>query len=70
LLDRSLDAARALVALSPIAFALTKRQTRRIALDHLARDSARTDAEAMEIWCADETLARVRDYVARTLRKN
>ena len=30
---------------------------------------ARIDAEVTDIWCADTTLARIKDYVARTLKK-
>jgi enoyl-CoA hydratase len=69
LMDRAVTAAKALAALSPEAFAITKRQTRQPAMERLARDGARIDAEAMQIWSADDTLARVRDYVARTLKK-
>ena len=69
LLDRALAAATTLAALPPQAFTQTKRQTRQDAYERLRRDGARIDAEAMQIWCAEETLARVRDYVARTLKK-
>jgi enoyl-CoA hydratase len=69
LLDRAAAAAKTLAALPPKTFAQTKRQTRAAAFERLARDGARIDAEVTEIWCADETLARVRDYGARTLRK-
>jgi enoyl-CoA hydratase len=71
LLDRALAAARMLAALSPAAFALSKRQTRQGALERLASAASRDlDAEVTRIWCAPDTLARVRDYVARTLRKS
>jgi enoyl-CoA hydratase len=69
LLERAVAAAATLAALSPQTFALTKRQTRQPAFDRLERDGARIDADAMQIWSADETLARVKDYVARTLKK-
>jgi len=69
LLDRAITAAQALAALSPPAFALTKRQTRAAALDRV-QQSADVDAQVTALWCADETLARVRDYVARTLKKS
>ena len=67
LMERAVAAARSLAALSPPAFALTKRQTRAPALERLAR--ADVDAAITRIWTAPETLARIRDYVARTLRK-
>jgi enoyl-CoA hydratase len=67
LLDRAVAAAAKLAALSPVAFALTKQQTRAVAFQQLARAGAEGDVIAL--WCADETLARVRDYVSRTLKK-
>jgi enoyl-CoA hydratase len=68
LLDRTIAAATALSALSPPAFALTKRQTRAPALERM--ESAETAAAIEQIWTAPETLDRIRDYVARTLRKS
>ena len=70
LLDRAVAAAMTLAALSPAAFALTKRQTRQPALERLDRAGRTVDAEVEEIWTAPETLERIRDYVARTLRKS
>jgi enoyl-CoA hydratase len=67
LLDRAVEAAKALAALPPKAFALSKRQTRQPALERM-KDSE-LDAAIEQIWTAPETLASVRDYVARTLRK-
>lgn len=69
LLGRALAAARTLAALSPEAFALTKRQLRQPVTERLARDGARIDAEVTEIWTRPDTLARIRDYVARTFKK-
>jgi len=51
----------------PQAFALSKRQIRQPALDRM-KDPV-LDAAVERIWTAPETLARIRDYVARTLRK-
>jgi enoyl-CoA hydratase len=68
LMERAVAAAKSLAALSPPAFALTKRQTRAPALERLAH--ADVDAAVTQIWTAPETLARIRDYVARTLRKS
>jgi enoyl-CoA hydratase len=69
LLDRAIGAASTLAALPPEAFALTKRQTRRAAFTQTASGADVTDAEIEQIWTAPETLARIRDYVERTLRK-
>jgi enoyl-CoA hydratase len=68
LLDRAIDAANTLAALSPAAFAITKRQTRGPAVERLQR--ADVDADIDRIWTAPDTLARIRDYVSRTLRKS
>src|SRR5262245_44405415 len=69
LIDRAVAAAEQLAALSPKSFALTKQQMRHAAHERLQRDGARVDAEVQEVWCAPDTLARIRDYVARTLKK-
>lgn len=66
---RAFSAAMALAALSPEAFALSKRQTRQPSLERLERVASRTDDEVTRIWCAYDTLDRIRDYVARTLKK-
>ena len=71
LLDRAVAAAQTLAALAPSAFELTKRQTRQPSFERLASPASRDiDAEAMRIWTAPDTIARVREYVARTLRKS
>jgi enoyl-CoA hydratase len=62
-----MGAARALAALQPAAFALTKRQIRAPFLERMTRGDL--DAAIEQIWTAPDTLARIRDYVARTLRK-
>ena len=67
LLERAVEAANALAALPPKAFALSKRQIRQPALQRM--QAADVDAAVEQIWAAPETLARIRDYVARTLRK-
>jgi enoyl-CoA hydratase len=70
LLDRAVAAAGALAALPPAAFAVTKRQTRQPAFTGSASGGEVTDAEIEQIWTAPETLACIRDYVERTLRKS
>jgi enoyl-CoA hydratase len=67
LLERAFAAAKALAALPPAAFALTKTQTRQDALERIERDARAVEIE--RIWTSPETLARIRDYVARTLGK-
>ena len=68
LLERAVAIAKGPAALSPAAFALSKRQTRAPALARM--EDADVDATVAQIWTAPETLARIRDYVARTLRKS
>ena len=69
LLDRAVAAAQTLAALSPEAFALSKRQTRQPSLERLERDGRRIDDDVTRIWCAHDTLDRIKAYVARTLKK-
>ncbi len=67
LLERAAAAAKALAALPAGAFAVSKSQTRQLALERIERDARGSEVE--RIWASPETLARIRDYVARTLRK-
>ena len=69
LIDRALAEAKALGTLPPATFAMTKGQIRQPVIDRMAKHGPRVDALAEKIWTAPETLALVRDYVARTLRK-
>jgi enoyl-CoA hydratase len=68
LLPRAIAHAKTLAALPASAFALTKRQTRALALERIAKDAEREEID--DIWTAPETLSRIRAYVARTLRKS
>ncbi len=70
LMDRALTAANALAALPAATFALTKSQIRQPLIDRMTKDGARVDALAEQIWTSPDTLAHVRDYVARTLKKS
>ncbi|MFL5065134.1 MAG: enoyl-CoA hydratase/isomerase family protein [Xanthobacteraceae bacterium] len=70
LLDRAVAAAETLAALSPAAFALTKMQSRRAVQDTLQRAGASIDPAVHEMWLDPDTLARMRDYIARTLKKS
>jgi enoyl-CoA hydratase len=69
LLERALAAARALAALPPTTFAMTKGQIRQPLIDRMAEHGARVDTLAEKIWASADTLAHVREFVARTLRK-
>ena len=68
LIKRAVLAAQTLAALSPPAFALSKRQLRATAVQRIAH-TRHIDEEVTRLWCADETLVRVRDYVSRTFKK-
>jgi enoyl-CoA hydratase len=70
LTERALSAAKTLAALSPAAFAATKEQLRQQAADNLARHGARVDARVEQIWASDETLRNIREFVAKTIKKN
>ncbi|MCC6779740.1 MAG: enoyl-CoA hydratase/isomerase family protein [Hyphomicrobiales bacterium] len=69
LLERAVTTATRLADLSPAAFALTKQQIRQPTLDRVeeARDNVAAEVDAL--WAAPQTLARIRDYAERTLRK-
>ena len=70
LIERATAAAQQLAQLSPPAFAQAKKQIREAVSERLALTGAPTDKVVTEIWAAPETLARIRDYVARTLRRS
>lgn len=69
LMEDALAVAEELAELSPAAFAMTKAQIREPARERLAKSGAATEQAVTDIWCADETLKRIGDYVAKTLRK-
>jgi enoyl-CoA hydratase len=70
LMEDAAAVAQELALLSPAAFAQTKSQIRQAVTERLAQSGAVTDKTVTEIWTAPETLARIRDYVARTLKKS
>jgi enoyl-CoA hydratase len=70
LMENAMAAARRLAALPAFAFAQTKTQMRQPVVERLERSGAAIDKIATEIWAAAETLDRIRDYVARTLKKS
>jgi len=69
LLDEAINAANAMAALPPAAFAITKNQLREPALARIREGRARFDAAIHEYWAAPATLDTIRDYVQRTLKK-
>jgi enoyl-CoA hydratase len=69
LIDDALAVAQELAEISPAAFAQTKAQMRAPVAERFAISGAVIDKTVTDIWCAPETLARVREYVDRVLRK-
>jgi enoyl-CoA hydratase len=69
LLDAAIAQAEKLAAIRPEAFALTKRQMRRLVLDALKRHRG-ADRAVTKMWLAPESSASIRDYVTRTFKKS
>jgi len=69
LMADAIAVAQELALLLPPAFAQTKRQIRQTVSERIARSGDATDRTVTEMWCAPDTLARIRDYIARTLNK-
>ena len=61
--------ARQLAALPAEAFALAKRQLRDRTLSHAKHYAHELDGDALELWKAPETHARIREYLAKTVKK-
>ena len=70
LMERAMAAAQNLAALSPAAFTQTKMQIRAPVSERIAQSGTATDKSVTDIWAAPATLAYIRDYVARTLKKS
>jgi enoyl-CoA hydratase len=70
LIEDAIAVAQALALLSPAAFAQTKMQIRQAVTERMAQSGEATDKAVTAIWTAPETLSHIRDYVARTLKKN
>jgi enoyl-CoA hydratase len=69
LMEDALAVAQEIAELSPPTFALTKAQIGEAVIERMEKTGAATEKAVTEIWCAPETHARIRDYVARMLRK-
>jgi len=67
LVDEAVAVAERFAALSPAAFTLTKEQVREPAQMRIRNAGPRIDPAIQESWESPETLAAIRDYVARTL---
>lgn len=70
LLEDAIAVATELAELSPAAFAQTKAQLRQGVSERMAQSGEATDRAVTAIWAAPETLAYIRAYVARTLKKS
>jgi enoyl-CoA hydratase len=69
LLDHAVKAAERLASLPHAAFALTKRQVRQPAWARMQDEGSRFDSTVEELWSSPDTLAAIRAYVDRTLKK-
>src|SRR5262245_28416007 len=69
LVDEAMAWAAAMAALPPAAFAITKNQLREPVLARIRDGRSRFDSAIHEYWAAPGTLATIRDYVQRTLKK-
>ena len=69
LMTRARDVAAFYAALSPQTFTQTKMQVRQSVSERMTLSGAATDRKVTDIWTQAETLARVADYVAKTLSK-
>ena len=70
LIEDAIAVAQELALLSPAAFAQTKMQIRQAVAERMVLSGQATDKAVTAIWTAPETLNHIRDYVARTLKKN
>lgn len=68
LIARAREVAEQLAGISPRAFRLSKRMLRAPVLERIDR-SAADDEEVLAAWLAPETHDRIREYLAKTVRK-
>jgi enoyl-CoA hydratase len=66
---RTAEIARHFASLPPRAFALAKRQLRDKAIDRAKHYAAELDREVLEAWSDPATHARIREYLAKTVKK-
>jgi enoyl-CoA hydratase len=67
--ERAREIAAQLSLVPAEVFGLTKRYLRADALDRLRRHGDAHDREALRVWSSPATLERVREYLARTVRR-
>jgi len=67
---RAMELARHFASLPPKAFALAKRQLRDRTIQHAKHHANELDAEVRELWGAPDTIARVRAYLEKTVKKS
>lgn len=66
---RAEEVARQLAALPAAAFSLAKRQLRDKAITYAKHFAHELDADVLEEWCDAGTHTRIREYLARTVKK-
>jgi enoyl-CoA hydratase len=68
LVDRAREVAAQLATLPAELFRLTKQRLRAEAAERMLRDPG-YDERALALWCAPETHARIREYIAKKVRR-
>jgi enoyl-CoA hydratase/carnithine racemase len=68
LIDTTVAAAEQLASLPPAVFEMTKRQVRAPAVERI-RAAGTYDRDVIAMWASSDTLAHIRDYIARTFKK-
>ncbi len=66
---RAREAAARMASLPPESFALAKRYLRAESLDRIEAEAARNDPAVLAAWADAGTHARIREYLARTIRR-
>lgn len=69
LITRANEVAHQLAAIPDPIFAVAKRELRDIAVHRAKKYAAEFDGDVAEVWRADATHARIREYLARTVGK-
>jgi enoyl-CoA hydratase len=69
LMKHAVEAAERLGTLAPEAFAHSKRQIREPVMQRICEFGPRFDEAMKEIWASPKTMAAIRNYVAKTLKK-
>lgn len=70
LLEKAVAAAETFASLPPLAFALTKRQIRESVMKRVREEGPQFDRLVQALWSTPETLASIREYVARTFKRS